>query len=541
MEKALELAEVKDEKKAQYASYYLKDEASFWWESSKALLEGKDLSWEKFTEMFLEKYLSSYMQDQLEMKFLDLRQEDMSVAEYEVKFSELSRFVPEYVNTKTKEGQKKAIIVEGEHEAARRESEGRKRKFESSEAQKNRFQKAGQPGKDNRPQIQECKFCGKRHPGSCNKLDVTCSLCNKKGHYSFECPNGAKKPDLTCFKCGKVGHMAKSCKEPVQKANILRIVGPPPLPAPTAQPRDRTFNMTIKDVVQDVDVVAGMLVINSVEVKVLMDSGATRSFISESILDRLNCIAYPLEPNLIIEVANQEKVIVSKVCPDCVMVIEGRHFSADLIPFKLGEFKVILGMDWLSNHKAQIECKSKKVKLRTKDGDEVIFKDREIEFTIDLAPGTEPVSKALYRMAPVEMKELAAQLQELLDKGVIRPSVSPWGTPVLYVNKKDGKEDHKEHLRISLEILRKERLYAKFSKCEFWLKEVQFLGHVVNKEGIKVDPAKIETVMNWERPKTPTEVRSFLGLTGYYRRFVQDFSKIVVPLTKLTRKNEKFV
>ena len=101
-------------------------------------------------------------------------------------------------------------------------------------------------------------------------------------------------------------------------------------------------------------------------------------------------------------------------------------------------------------------------------------------------------------------------------------------------------EDHAEHLRIALEILRKEKLYAKFSKCEFWLREVQFLGHVVNHEGIKVDPAKIEAIMNWERPKTPTEVRSFMGLAGYYRRFVQDFSKIATPLTKLTRKNEKF-
>ncbi|KAL8108855.1 hypothetical protein AgCh_025093 [Apium graveolens] len=182
----------KDDKKAQYASYYLKDEASFWWESSKALLEGKDLTWERFTEIFLEKYLPSYMQDQMEMKFLDLRQEDMSVAEYEVKFSELSRFVPEYMNTEEKKAKR-----EGEREVVRRENEGRKRKFESSEqeqeqgsskfrgkfgkngggqnqkfqkfkpgdgAQKNRFQKAGQPGKDNRPQIQECKNCGKRHP-----------------------------------------------------------------------------------------------------------------------------------------------------------------------------------------------------------------------------------------------------------------------------------------------------------------------------------------------------------------------------------------
>ena len=90
-------------------------------------------------------------------------------------------------------------------------------------------------------------------------------------------------------------------------------------------------------------------------------------------------------------------------------------------------------------------------------------------------------------------------------------------------------------------LLKNEQLYAKFSKCEFWLKEVQFLGHIVNDKGIHVDPAKIETVKNWIEPKTLTEVRSFLGLAGYYRHFISNFSKIVVPLTSLTQKDKPYV
>ncbi|GKC87958.1 putative reverse transcriptase domain-containing protein [Tanacetum coccineum] len=150
------------------------------------------------------------------------------------------------------------------------------------------------------------------------------------------------------------------------------------------------------------------------------------------------------------------------------------------------------------------------------------------------------------------MEELSTQLQELSDKGFIRPSSSPWGAPVLFVKKKDGffrmcidyhelnkltvcrpyldkfvivfiddiliysktKEEHDAHLRLILELLKKEELYAKFSKYDFWLSKVQFLKHVIDSEGIHVDPAKIESIKDWESPKTPTEIRQFLGLAG---------------------------
>ena len=98
-------------------------------------------------------------------------------------------------------------------------------------------------------------------------------------------------------------------------------------------------------------------------------------------------------------------------------------------------------------------------------------------------------------------------------------------------------EEHEEHLRIVLSVLRNEQLYAKFSKCEFWLDRVIFLGHVISTEGVCVDPSKIVAIVNWKPPRNVTEVRSFLGLAGYYRRFVRDFSIIASPMTKLLRKD----
>ncbi|GKA32405.1 putative reverse transcriptase domain-containing protein [Tanacetum coccineum] len=212
---------------------------------------------------------------------------------------------------------------------------------------------------------------------------------------------------------------------------------------------------------------------------------------------------------------------------------------------------------------------------------------RQVEFHIELIPGAAPVARAPYRLAPAKMKELAEQLKELSDKGFIRPSSSPWGAPILFVKKKDGsfricidyrepgyhqlrvrEEDipktafrtryghyefqvmpfgfdqrtceHEEHLKTILELLKKEELYAKFSKCEFLINTVKFLGHVIDSSGIHVDPAKVEAVKNWASPTTPSEIRQFLGLPGYYRRFIEGFSKITKPMTELTQKNQKF-
>ncbi|GKB89085.1 reverse transcriptase domain-containing protein [Tanacetum coccineum] len=421
------------------------------------------------------------------------------------------------------------------------------------------------------------------------------------------------------------------------------------------------------------------------------------SFISTDFAPLINVEPSFVNPGYVIEVAYGKKVEVDRVIRNCKLELGTSQFTIDLIPLGHRSFDVIVGTDWLSEHKAEIVCHEKVVRIPLESGEilhvqgertlgiakslsnvkvdepklsdisvvrdfiEVFPEDlsgllpqRQVEFRIDLVPGATPVAKSPYRLAPSEMQELSAQLQELQDKGFIRPSHSPWGAPVLFVKKKDGalhmcidyrelnkltiknhyplpiiddifnhlqgaryfskidlrsgyhqfrvheddipktafrtryghfeftvmpfgltnaptvfmdlmnrvckpyldkfviifiddilvysksKDEHEVHLRLVLELLKKEELYAKFSKCEFWLQEVQFLGHVVNQNGIHVDPSKIEAVKNWKAPTTPFEIRSFLGLAGYYRRFIANFSKIAKPLTSLTQKNKKY-
>ncbi|GJV81071.1 putative reverse transcriptase domain-containing protein [Tanacetum coccineum] len=322
-------------------------------------------------------------------------------------------------------------------------------------------------------------------------------------------------------------------------------MGVPPAPKPSSpsfvgdqRPQKlmgRVYEMiTAEDAKEAHDVVTCTFFVNLLPTRMLFDSGADRSFVSE----------------LFIEIDNEK-------------------FPIDLVPMPTGEIDVVIGSEPQVGEK-HLACgyqaylahiidtqkstpcldnipvvqKFPDVFLEELPG---IPPDRQVEFHIDLIPRSTHVAKTPYRLALSEMQELMKQLPELVDKGFIRPSSSPWGAPVLFVKKKDGSmrmcidyrelnkvtiknryplpriddlfdqlqgatKDHETHLRQVLGMLKQEKIYAKFSKCEFWLREVQFLGHVINNEGIKVDPAKINAIMNWEHPKTPKEIRYFLGL-----------------------------
>ncbi|GJU87055.1 putative reverse transcriptase domain-containing protein [Tanacetum coccineum] len=181
---------------------------------------------------------------------------------------------------------------------------------------------------------------------------------------------------------------------------------------------------------------------------------------------------------------------------------------------------------------------------------------RQVEFQIDMIPGAAPVAWAPYQLATSEMKELSDQLKELSDKGFIRPSSSPWGAlnryPLLRIDdlfdqlqessvysKIDLRSGYHQ-LRVCEEDIPKTAFRTRYGHYEFQIPKVQFLSLVIDSQGIHVDPAKIESIKYWASPKTPTKIRQFLGLVGYYRRFIEGFSKIAKSMTKLTQKGVKF-
>ncbi|GJU21461.1 reverse transcriptase domain-containing protein [Tanacetum coccineum] len=540
-----------------------------------------------------------------------------------------------------------------------------------------------------------CGKCGRHHTDAC---PPTYHNCGRAGH---------KGSDVTCFGCGEKGHYKNKCPNNGNQGGGNQIRGNPQNPQNNQRQNQgnpkgsnqaltstqgghiapgRVCSLCAEAAVKDNNVVNGTFLINNVYALVLFDTGADRSFVSYAFSKYIDIPPTTLDTNYSVELADGKSLTINTILRGCTLNLQNHLFNIDLLPIELGSFDVIVGMDWMAEHRAEVVCYEKYIRvpygndmliiqgkrsgvknksrlevissIRTqkyidqgcqvfliqmmmeeeteiperriedvpvvRDFPEVFPEDlpglpptHQVEFHIELIPGSAPVACAPYRLAPTEMKELAEQLKELSDKVKNRyplpriddlfdqlqgssiyskidlrsgyhqlrvreedvPKtafrtryehyefrVMPFGltnAPAVFMDLMNrvckpyldkfvivfiddiliyshNKKEHEEHLKTILELLKKEELYAKFSKCEFWINTVKLLGHVIDSSGIYVDPTKIEVVKNWASPTTPSEIRQFLGLAGYYRRFIEGFSKIAKPMTELMQKNQKF-
>nr|GFA03839.1 putative reverse transcriptase domain-containing protein [Tanacetum cinerariifolium] len=426
-----------------------------------------------------------------------------------------------------------------------------------------------------------CSKCKLHHEGLCT---IRCGNCKKVGHQR-DCrvtvnPNSqgaavGNPHGIVCYECGRTGHFRKDCHK-LRNQNRGN------------QTRNKTGNK------------AGG---NEVTARAYAIGGGGTNPDSNVVTDT----------SYVVELVDGRISKTNIVLRGCTLGLLGHPFDIDIMPVELGSFDVIIGMDWLAKYHALIVCDKKAVRIPY--GDEVLIirgddcdgrsklniilctktrkyiqkgcqvylaqvtskkaedksdeKRLEDVSIIDLVPGAAPVARAPYRLAPAEMQELSTQLQELSNKGFIRPSSSPWGAPVLFVKKKDGSFwmciDYRELNKLIIknryplsriddlfDQLQGSRVYSKIDlrsgyhqlrvreedipktafRTRYGHYEFQVMPFVLT-NAPAVDPTKIDAIKDWESPKTPTEIRQFLGLVGYYRRFIEGLGAVLMQKEKV--------
>ncbi|GJR64655.1 putative reverse transcriptase domain-containing protein [Tanacetum coccineum] len=412
-----------------------------------------------------------------------------------------------------------------------------------------------------------------------------------------------ESPRRTCFSFNCLGHLAKDCRVVPRMVNSVNARNPMATRGACfecdcidhfkeACPRlNQAQRPGGEEARQDSNIMTGMFTLNIHYATTLFDSGVDYSFVSTAFTSLLGIESSNLGFSYEIEIASGQLVEIDKVIRDYKLEIEGHTFDIDLISFGSGSFDVIIGIGWLSKHKANIIFLEKVVRIPLRNGKtlRVIgerpkkkvrhlrsakMKEQKKEdlFMVRNFPESQnlPIDWHLlkWRSCRVNSKNFRTRVsfdqayrlgehwsgyhqlrvhEDDIPKTAFRTryghfefTVMPFGltnAPVVFMDLMNRvcrpyldkfvivfiddiliysktREEHEMHLGLVLELLKKEKLYAKFFKYEFWLQEVHFLGHVINDDGIQVDPSKIEAVNNWEAPRMPSEVRLFLGLTG---------------------------
>eukprot|EP00253_Pinus_taeda_P012349 PITA_12349 len=739
MNKYFQLYEYDNNLKARLAIFQLQGKATLWWEEVKIVkgVTEQNITWDNFQRFFKERYLTERFYDEKAREFHDLRLGQQTMDEFITRFTSLLRYVPyireekakvqrfvsslpvymreriEFDNPKSMD----EVICKARicYQQSKQKGEAANRKWN----EKKGFKTVGN-SKGNRSNGSKGSSKGANSrfaPRTTSKFRTTNESKVSEQQSRLDSENAARPP-VQCWGCGGPHYIKNSPQRKgaeqlsqVHEASTVGEVG-------RSIPR---INVALED--RQAEYQPTMVEfegkISNLNISVLIDPGATLSYVSPKIVEHCSLQPVKFKNPWLVQLATGAKRRVTAKISDCSFIIADQPVTADLNVLPLGSYDILIGMDWLEKHWSLVDCKTKIIYYRDQQGNRkelqgikqpvqvrpitanqlmkcirkgcqvyaiqvgyVNSKDksvslnsipiiqeftdvfpkeipglpprRNIDFTIELIPGAAPVSRAPYRMSTPELTELKMQLQELLDKEYIRPSVSPWGAPVLFVKKKDGTlrmcidyrqlnkltiknkyplpridelfdqvkgatvfskidlrsgyhqirikdediaktafrtryghyefvvlpfgltnapatfmclmnsifhpyldrfvlifiddiliysrtiEEHHEHLRMVLQTLREHQLYAKFSKCDFFKEEIQYLGHVITKEGIAVDPEKIKAIMDWPVPKYVADVRSFMGLAGYYRRFVEGFSKVAFPITSLQKKGRTF-
>ncbi|GKA38994.1 putative reverse transcriptase domain-containing protein [Tanacetum coccineum] len=625
-ESVFNISECAKRNKVKFAAATLQGRALTWWNSQVATLGLKVAnakSWNVMKIMMREEFCPPEEIQRMEVELWNLRVKDSNIAAYTQRFNELILLCPEMVPSEKKKVE--AYLSEWLiHNQNNNQRHGNARALTTTQ----------NAGTNQTGVASKCNRCGICHFGQC---PPKCYKCGKMGHKEKDCrsrnvASGSNaRSTVVCYECGERGHKSNACPKKADRQG--------------GDVRGQAYVVRDAEHNQGPNVVTGTFLLNNRYVTILFDSGADKSFVDVRLSHLLDIKPAKLNTSYEVELADGKVVCTNTVLKGCTLNLLDHLFDIDLMPIELGTFDVIIGMDWLVERDAVIVCSKKEVHVPYKNKTlvvkaqvtekepskkqlqdvpvirnfpEVFLDDlpglpppRQVEFRIELVPRAAPVACAPYRLEPSELKELSDQLKELLEKGFIRPSSSPWGAPVLFVKKKDGsfrmcidyrelnkltvknryplpriddlfdqlqgssvyskidlrsgyhqlrireedipitafrtryghyefqvmpfgltnaptvfmdlmnrvckpyldkfvivfiddiliysknKEEHEKHLKIILELLKKEQLYAKFSKCDFWLESVQFLGHVINNKGVHVDPAKKNKKYEW--------------------------------------------